>query len=238
MTTTYVPGARWSADDNRWESAKKILGNERVTLGPVASHSWLHQPDHLAMVLSRYRAAAALIGGAKNVLEIGCGEGIGAGILAKGREVYLGIDSDADAVEIAQAPYLDDVSRRFVVIGDVATERQALVDWIGDEFDAAILLDVIEHIPAAHEAMLMRNISENLTNQGVCVIGTPSKHAEHLASPQSRAGHVNLKTPAELKALVGQYFHVVQMLYSQDTSLHLGHPGMAHYLFAVGIGPR
>jgi hypothetical protein len=30
-------GKRWDADDNRWETAKEIIGDRRVTLGPQAS---------------------------------------------------------------------------------------------------------------------------------------------------------------------------------------------------------
>ena len=60
----YGQGRPGDVDDNRWVAAKEIIGTERVTLGPQASDQWLHAPDHLAMVLARYRAAAALICGA------------------------------------------------------------------------------------------------------------------------------------------------------------------------------
>ena len=214
-----------------WGQAKAIIGEQRVTLGPQASQQWLEAPEHLAMVLARYRVAAALIGDAGSVLEVGCGEGIGAGILAKGRWRYAAIDPDASALEGMQ-------ERLSVGPGCLVwISATAPPDW-GALFDAVVSLDVIEHIPPDDERQFMQDAIGALRPHGVMVVGTPSQYAEHLASPQSRAGHVNLYTPERLRVMMGHYFHVVQMLYMQDTSLHLGHEAMAHYLVAVGIGPR
>jgi SAM-dependent methyltransferase len=86
-----------------WERARAVIGERRVALGPQASQQWLNAPEHLAMVLSRYRTAAALIGNADRVLEVGCGEGIGAILLSRGRSYYCGIDTDAEAINVARA---------------------------------------------------------------------------------------------------------------------------------------
>lgn len=226
---------RWNADENRWDEVKELLGNDRVTLGPVASHSWLHQPEHLAFQLSRYRAAAALIGNALNVLEIGCGEGIGAGILAKNREMYVGIDTDAEAIAVANAMSLDGGRRRTTFL------RSDVLSWEGTDdppADAVVSLDVIEHIPNDREADFMRAAVGALTEHGVFVVGTPNKAFEHLQSPQSRAGHINTYTHERLHALMSRYFHVVQSFGMQDTALHLGHVEARHYLLFAGIGPK
>jgi 2-polyprenyl-3-methyl-5-hydroxy-6-metoxy-1,4-benzoquinol methylase len=186
--------------------------------------------EHLAMVLSRYRAAAALIGGAQKVLEAGCGEGIGARILAKGRQRYYGVDTDADAVLTA---------RQTVGRHDIAFAEHDMLD-VGflPLFDAVVSLDVAEHIPAEAESLFMQAITLALTSHGVAVIGTPSASFEHLASPQSKAGHINLYTHDRLRELMCRSFHTVQMLGMQDTSIHLGHPDARHYHLAVGIGPK
>jgi len=189
-------------------------------------------PDHLAFVLARYRAAAALIGGGRRVLELGSGEGIGAGILAKGRQRYCGVDNDADAIRVARQMYQSDAIS-FAELSAIDSQ------WLpGTEYDAVVSLDVIEHISADHEGDFMANALGALTDHGVMVVGTPSVLAEHLASPQSKAGHVNLYTPERLRAMMACFFHVVQMAYMQDTAIHFGHPAMAHYVLAVGIGPR
>jgi hypothetical protein len=106
---------------------------------------------------------------------------------------------------------------------------------------AVVTLDVIEHIPPEREAAFMGGIMGSLYHESgreMCVIGTPSANADHLASPQSRVGHVNLFTPDRLRVLMARYFHTVITAGMQDTSVHFGHPEMAHYLIVVGIGPR
>lgn len=231
--TSFRPGQRFDTEDNRWVAAKEFMGTQRVALGPVASHSWLHQPEHLAFQLSRYRAAAALIGNAETVIELGAGEGIGAGILAKGRTYYCGVDNDGEAVMIARQTYAERPAVAFAEL-DVVDGR-----WMpGTLYDAVVSLDVIEHIPAERERAFIENAGALIPDHGVLVIGTPSKNAEHLASPQSKAGHINTYTPERLRALMQRYFYVVQMAYMQDTAIHFGHPEMAHYVLAVGIGVR
>lgn len=221
----------------QWTDAKAILGNDRVSLGPVATHSWLHQPEHLAFQLARYRAASALIGDAQSVLEVGCGEGIGAGILAKGRTQYVGIDNDGDALAIAAGMH----ARSAHVMGFVETNATRLTDplWLpGASYEAVVSLDVVEHVAADQEDAFMYSATRNLRDHGVCVIGTPNAAFDHLASPQSKAGHINLYTHDRLHALMSRYFAVVQSFGLQDTSLHLGHPEARHYLLMAGIGVR
>lgn len=219
---------RWNADDNKWESVKAIIGDTRVLAGPQLSQQFLHAPDHLAMVLARYRAAAALIGDAGTVLEIGCGEGIGAGILAKGRTHYWGSDSDTDAIRVADEVY---PGKDWFNAEDVLLAHLPLRT-------ATVALDVIEHIPAHLEDHFMRACTNNLAGFGTCVIGTPNAAFDHLASPQSRAGHINTYTHERLHALMSRYFRIVQSFGMQDTGLHLGHPDARHYLLMTGIGPR
>lgn len=214
-----------------WQDALAVIGDRRVTLGPQASQQWLDAPEHLAMVLARYRAAAALIGDARSVLEIGCGEGIGARILARGRKWYTGIDSDAAAIGIA-IEHQRDPDTYFGVEDALDPERR------NGRYDAVVTLDVIEHIPNDQEAVFMARALSGLAPHGVMVIGTPNQAFEHLQSPQSRAGHVNLLGHDYLHTLMSRYFHVVVMLGMQDTSIHMGHPEARHYHLAAGYGPK
>lgn len=221
-----------------WTSAKEIIGSKRLTLGPQASQQWLHAPEHLAMVLARYRVAAALIGDALNVLEIGCGEGIGAGILAKGRELYVGSDSDVEAIADANAllaarSRTDRLRMSFVVADALHVDPGE-----SDAFDAIVSLDVIEHVPSEREDDFMRVAVDLLTSEGVLIIGTPNAAFDHLASPQSKAGHINNYSAQRLHDLMAKYFHVVQDFGMNDVALHLGHPEARHYLMMGGVGPR
>jgi 2-polyprenyl-3-methyl-5-hydroxy-6-metoxy-1,4-benzoquinol methylase len=214
-----------------WTEAKQIIGERRVTLGPSASQQWLDAPDHLAMVLARYRAAAALIGNAATVLELGAGEGVGANILAKGRAKYIGFDNDHDAMCVAQE--YEDTTNEFEY-ADVLDAP----DWLHGQFSAVVSLDVIEHLPTERVPEFMRTVTFALMDTGVCVIGTPNAAFDHLASPQSKAGHCNTYTHERLHALMSMHFHVVQSFGMQDTSIHFGHPEARHYLMFCGIGPK
>lgn len=211
-----------------WADVKEILGTETVTLGPNISHQLRHDPGHVAMVLARYRAAAALIGSAKTVVELGCGEGFGAGILAAGRESYWGIDNDPDALAVA----------RDLHPGLNFHCADATSFFAPGTADCVVALDVLEHIEPADEYAFWATVRGILVPGGVCVIGVPSASFDHLASPASRAGHVNTQTHAQLMATMRREFRLVQSFGMQDTSLHLGHPDARHYHLAVGIGRR
>jgi 2-polyprenyl-3-methyl-5-hydroxy-6-metoxy-1,4-benzoquinol methylase len=215
-----------------WDDAKAIIGTAHVTLGATASQQWLHAPEHLAFVLARYRAAAALIGNAQRVIEFGCGEGIGARILAKGRTSYLGIDSDFEAYCCADGHHHDAPAINFWHLDVLQPFERS------KRTDAVVALDVIEHIQPDDERRFLDNSVNLLHDHGACVLGTPNARFDDLASPQSQAGHVNTYTHERLHALMSRYFYVVQSFGLQDTSLHLGHPDARHYLLMCGIGPR
>jgi 2-polyprenyl-3-methyl-5-hydroxy-6-metoxy-1,4-benzoquinol methylase len=235
VTHAETVGRHFDADENRWEAAKQIIGTQRVTLGPSASQQWLDAPEHLGMVIARYRAAAELIGDAESVIEIGCGEGIGAGILGHGRESYIGIDTDAEAIQDAISLHVSGFGAGTVTM---FSTRDVLDSTRLPLVDAVVALDVIEHIPSELTEVFLGAAVEALRKYGVLVIGTPSKSFDHLASPQSATGHINTFTHDRLKALMARHFHTVQMFGMQDTALHFGHPDARHYHLAVGIGPR
>lgn len=237
MATTNIRSHNGEGD--AWQDALATMPSTRVTLGRQASHQWLEKPDHLCMVLARYRAAAALIGNAETVLEIGCGEGIGVGILARGRHRYAGMDPDEEALEGISNRTIRVVETmiRPCEIEFAATSMIFWPEW-SEAFDAAVSLDVIEHVPAEKETAFMAGICTALREQGICVIGTPNARFFDLASPQSKAGHINTYTHDRLYALMTRHFRVVQSFGLNDVSLHTGHPEARHYLMMTGIGPR
>jgi 2-polyprenyl-3-methyl-5-hydroxy-6-metoxy-1,4-benzoquinol methylase len=205
-----------------------------VTLGPSASQQWRDAPDHLAMVLARYRAASALVGSATSVAEFGCGEGIGATILADhGRRAYSGFDLDHEAIAAAKQTVTQTACRFYVT--DVLELR---TDSVRDVYHAIVALDVIEHLDLTEGSLLLATAATLLKPHGVLVIGTPSGRFAHLASPQSTAAHVVNYTPDALDAMMSGMFHVVQSFGMQDTSIHTGHPDARHYLLVAGIMPR
>lgn len=212
-----------------WADVKAIHGTDRVLLGPSASYQWVNDPKHLLFVLARYKHAARLIGQAERVLEVGCGEGIGARLLAEGRG-YLGIDPDREALAIA--------AERLHPGCFWPTSVERLPDHKAYIFEAAVSLDVIEHIQPSQTTDFLRDIARHLTADGVCVVGTPNATAVAYQSAASRAGHVNLFTGDALRIAMLEQFRAVQMFGMNDEVLHTGFLPMCHYLIAVGIGLR
>ncbi|MBD3306720.1 class I SAM-dependent methyltransferase, partial [candidate division KSB3 bacterium] len=65
-----------------WLSVEREIQSDLITLGRYASDDYIHDPKHLGFVASRYKFCASLLRGSHVVLEVGCGDGFGSGIVA------------------------------------------------------------------------------------------------------------------------------------------------------------
>ena len=106
------------------------------------------------------------------------------------------------------------------------------------KFDSAYAVDVLEHIYPSEEAAVLTNITGSLKPHGTALFGTPNLSAEKYASKLSKLGHVNLKDAASLRLLMQQHFHSVFMFSMNDEVVHTGYAPMAHYLWALCVGPK
>ncbi len=205
---------------------------ECILLGPWTSHSLLTDPKHLIFVLSRYKFCAKMIEGKKNIIEVGCGDAFGTPILAQAVEKVVAIDLD----EII----LEDNKKRLKKIKNIEFIKVNMCEKnIGDRiFDAAVSLDVIEHIPFSVEEKYITNMVKSLKKDGICIIGTPNITAKAYQSEWSKINHINLKSHYELKSLMQKYFENIFMFSMNDEVVHTGFGHMAHYLFAVGVGVK
>ncbi|MCC7369214.1 MAG: class I SAM-dependent methyltransferase [Chloroflexi bacterium] len=207
------------------------MRERELNVGPFLADQLFNAPRHLLFVLSRYKFAARLLPPLEtvDVLELGCGEGFGALMLAERGHRVLGVDADRAAIEIAQKSF-GAPNRRFEV-----------ADFLGRRFGtfrAVVSLDVIEHIPVELEDAYFRTITSNLGPDGMCIVGTPNETASAYASPQSQAGHVNLYTAERLVAATSRYFQNVFVFGMNDEVVHTGFYPMSHYLFVLGTGKR
>lgn len=204
-----------------------------VTLGPLSSYDWRHDPRHMLFTLSRYKFCAKMLAGSENVLEIGCGDAVGSSILLQEVERMHGIDLESSIIEhnIAHNPYLGRLSFEVLNVTEGSPEGV---------FDAALAVDVIEHIPKEKEDNFMRNICHSYihSREAILILGTPNVTSQQYASKQSEEGHVNLKTYKELRSLLRKYFHNVLLFSMNDEVLHTGFYPMAQYLFGIGIGVK
>ena len=231
ITTAPTPTSQSAASRAQWEGVRDVIGQEAFTFGPSFAQQVLHAPRHLLFVFSRYKFAARLlpVGQQVDVLELGCGEGVGTLLLAEGGHRVLGVDFDDAAIGYAQEHLV----------------KENLAFWSTDflgkafgRFKAVVSLDVIEHIPVELEDAYFRTVTANLTDDGIAVIGTPNETASPYASPQSQAGHVNLYTAERLVAAASRYFQNVFVFGMNDEVVHTGFYPMCHYLFVLGVGKR
>lgn len=219
-----------TAEWEKWQEAKSLVGTDTFQLGPYTTYQLLNTPRRLLFALSRYKFCAKMIGLNKNILEIGCNEGLSTYILAENAKSYYGIDVDEEAINWANSTINHD-NWRFAV-KDILTRP---TNWT---HDAAVSMDVIEHIYPENAGKFLENISKSLTEEGICIIGTPNIEHDRHASPMSRAGHVNLYSAERLEAELRNYFKQVLMFFSNDEVVHTGFAPTANYLLGVGICPN
>jgi 2-polyprenyl-3-methyl-5-hydroxy-6-metoxy-1,4-benzoquinol methylase len=202
-----------------------------TSLGLMTNQVWYDDPRRLTFLLARYKFVSKMLGGRRNVAEVGCGDAFGTRIVQQEVENVTVYDFDPVFIEDIQSR----PSERWPL-------KAALHDIVAaplpERYDGVYSLDVLEHIESANEHAYLANLRGSLTGEGVLIIGTPSVESQLYASPPSKAGHVNCKSGKELKVLLERYFTRVFVFSMNDEVVHTGFYPMAHYLFAICSGAR
>jgi 2-polyprenyl-3-methyl-5-hydroxy-6-metoxy-1,4-benzoquinol methylase len=220
-----------SAEEAHRKAVELQRKGEPVSLGPYSSYSLRTDPKHLCFVLARYKFCAKLLQEKERVLEIGCGDAVGAPIVAESVRHLYAADWDADIIK-------DNRQRAGFLANCTFLHFNILEGPFDKVMDAIYMIDVIEHMEPSMEARLMENMASSLSASGICIVGTPNVEASRHASPQSQIGHVNLKNHLELQKLLTDHFENTFVFSMNDEIVHTGFYPMAHYLFAVGVGKR
>ena len=215
-----------------WNKVTDLNHPEGFTLGPVNASTWLRDPRHMGFMLARYKFAANMMRRCMSILEVGCGEGLGAFMLVRDTPArVLGIDFDAAQIAYAQANLEPHGQGRLSFrCGDAAAEAQT-----AGPFDGLLCLDVIEHVEPAEERRFLENCTAHLQPGAVAVFGTPNIASDAFASPPSRAGHINLFTPERFAETLEAHFQHVFPFSMNDEMVHTGYARMAHYLLALCV---
>lgn len=214
------------------EVAESYFKTEKFQLGSWTSESMLHDPKHLAFVLSRYKFVAKMVEGHKNVLEIGCGDAFGIPIVGEACEKLYAVDWEEKLIK-------DNVNRlQFANNIDFICHDINLLPLNNVKVNTIYSIDFIEHVDPTKEDIVMHNMIASYENneEAVMIIGTPNISASKYASPQSAALHCNLKSYDTLKELLSKYFYNVFMFGMNDEVLHTGYAPMCHYLWGLGVG--
>ena len=217
--------AQW---DNVAREMRESLGDRRIALGRYYSYWFDRTPRRALYHLSYYKFAAKLIGSPRQVLDVGCSEGIGTWLLAKECGFARGIDLDAEAIEVAAANWTEDQV-------EFACEDFLAADVC--RFDALTSFDVIEHVMPENADAFLARVAASLGEDGIAVIGTPSEEGQRYASEVSRKGHVNVYDGERLIDALGTHFRHAFLFGANDEVVHTGVPPMSHYLIGVGVRP-
>ena len=208
----------------------QLLENEQpIELGRYNSYLTHCTPRRMLYSLSYYKFAAKMIGAKKRVLDVGCNEGLGSWVIAKECGFCKGVDFDQQAIEVAQKNFKDP-----------SIEFSALdfFNMPSGSWDAAISFDVIEHIYPEHSLEFIGKIADHLTDEGVAVIGTPSKISQEFASPITKKGHVNIYSHERLYEEAAKSFEHVFIFAANDEVIHMGYLPLAHYFIALCCKPK
>jgi cyclopropane fatty-acyl-phospholipid synthase-like methyltransferase len=206
----------------------------------ICSDHWSYRfrddPKRLAFILARYKFAAYMGGKHRSILELGCGEGIGAPLLAAEATHYTGIDLDDSAILTAREHFSP--SR-----GMPLSEKMEFIyeDFMGKNvgvFQTVVSLGVVEHIYPQHEQTYFETVVDNLAPDGIAIIGTPNIASAPYASHASNLGHVNLFSFSRLKKTLERYFFNVFPFGVNDEVLHTGYASMAHYMICIACNRR
>lgn len=145
-----------------WDNTKELLGSHKVIFGAVGSAMIRNDPKKMGSLLSRYKFAAKMACKTGKVLELGCGEGLGAMILSENVH-YTGVDKSSEAIEVA----LKNFSKLTFLSEDFIGNKYG-------DFDAVISIN-----PNTHSGFFQTVLS-NLTPNGIAVVYGTEKVASEM----------------------------------------------------------
>src|ERR671919_115262 len=138
----------------------------------------------------------------RRVVDLACGEGYGAAVLARSARSVVGVDANPEAFEHARLKYTG---------GGVSFERTMIELWDGDA-DCVVFLQTIEHVqdPDAVMARIRRLIGA----RGVAYVSTPNllTLAPAGAERSGNPWHVREYRAGDYRALCERHFGSVDVL--------------------------
>lgn len=215
------------------EANREYFAAEEISLGPWTSYSLIHDPKHMCFAISRYKFCSKMLARKKTIMEVGSGDGFGLPILAQVAEKIIAVDWDKRL--------LDGNARRLGHLKNVEYIHMDLNkkgEFPDIEVDAAVAIDVLEHLDPATESNFLENTIRCLKPNGVFMIGTPNKTAEKYASYWVSKQHINLKSMESLCEITERYFENVFMFGMNDEVVHTGYDPMCHFIWSVGVGVK
>ena len=171
------------------------LTGERTLPDVPEENYWFRR--HLAV----YEWIAERVRG-RDVVDMACGEGYGAGVLARRAARVTGVDANPDAFEHARLKYTEP-GVRFI---------RDLVEGYAEPCDAVVFLQTIEHV--TEPAAVLAHFKEMLRPGGAAYVSTPNllTLAPEGAEKSDNPWHVKEYRATEFRELCESAFPRVQVL--------------------------
>lgn len=167
----------------------KVFTTE-ITSEQITSDNPIHQ-----RLFKAYVAAKGYIQG--DVLEVGCGEGRGVGVLMASAKSFTAVDKIKPVIESLQQKY---PGGRFI-----SMNIPPLTPLADNAYDVVASFQVIEHID--NDKLFLQEIHRVLRPGGVALITTPNRKMSLSRNPW----HVREYLATELEALARKIFPHVEM---------------------------
>ena len=148
-----------------------------------------------------YRWIAERVRG-KRVVDMACGEGYGADVLARSAASVVGVDANPEAHEHARLRYR----------GENLRFERDLVDRFAEPCDAIVFLQTVEHLE--DPGPVLQHFAGLLEPEGVAYVSTPNvlTLAPEGAERSGNPWHVREYRGEELRALCEAHFSGVELL--------------------------
>src|SRR5262245_51049092 len=132
---------------------------------------WIRESTIAYEHLHRYAYAAELTKD-KRVLDLACGEGYGARMLAETASSVVGIDIDENVIRHASVKYAGSTNLQFISGSITAVPIQD-----AHSFDVVTCFEAIEHIE--DQEALLAEVKRLLKPDGTFIVSTPNKAIYH-----------------------------------------------------------
>jgi 2-polyprenyl-3-methyl-5-hydroxy-6-metoxy-1,4-benzoquinol methylase len=167
----------------------KVFTTE-ITSEKITSDNPIHQRLFKAYVVAK----PYVLG---DVLEVGCGEGRGIGLLMENARSFTAVDKIK--------PVLDDLQKRYPSAAFMAMNIPPFSGLLDNTYDFIVSFQVIEHIK--DDALFLKEIHRVLKPGGTALLTTPNRKMSLSRNPW----HVREYLADELKDLARKFFKSVEM---------------------------
>ncbi len=186
-------------------------------------HAMVHGLPSLRRHINRYKWAASCFPQGSSVLHAGCGSGYGDHILMNRASRVTAVDISSEAIHYARwkAQKVGQTKVEYIN-NDLRT-----LFLPGQKFDAAVCIEVIEHVSAEDQHKIMERIKAHLEPNGWLIITTPARKD---GAPMTDF-HEHEFSVEEFKKFLGFHF----IVFDFDDPRRFGVP--EDFLLAVCRGP-